>query len=72
MKEISTLCVSGLIGIIGLIIYLIADDYWEYHPDYWTKKKAYVIRQLMALLGRIYVPYLVVLEIIMLILFWNN
>ena len=72
MKTLNVIFETGLIGIIGLLVYLIANDYWLYHPEYRIKKIAYVIRQVVSLLGYVYGLSLMLLEIITLILFVNS
>lgn len=68
MEMINLFYQSEIIGLIGLMIILISNDYWNYHPVYQVRKRAYIIRQIFCLLGHIYVLYMFILTLIILLL----
>ncbi len=72
MRVLNLFLTSGTIGLIGLIIHQIADDYWMYHPSHRARVIAYAVRQTCKLIACLFFPYMIVLGIICAFLFLGD
>lgn len=69
MKIINLFFASGTIGLIGAIVYQIANDYWMFHPKRKTRTIAYAVCQSCKLIAFLFFPYMIILGLIIALLF---